>query len=246
MSCFPGAYKLDISTVTQVLAALFGLGQSIDPIAKVIVLDIRLPRIILAALGGGALAVAGVCLQGTLRNQLADPFTLGISAGAACGASLILVPNISLTYLTLKILPNIAPSTLLTLAAFLGALSATLATLYLGYGQGRFGQNQIILAGIAVATFLGALVALVKALNEESVTSIVFWIMGSFQGKSWTDVPVILFTTISGAIFLITRWRALDLLSLGDAQAQQMGLITVSMSLTKKDNFAKIKDLTIV
>ena len=223
VATFPGAYPLDGPMVLKALLAGLGLGEVQDPVSQMIVWQIRLPRIILAALCGGALALAGVCLQGTLRNHLADPFTLGISAGAACGASLILVPNF-LSTVVLQIWPSLGPSSLLALAAFLGASLATLATLYLGSSQGRFGQNQMILAGIAVATFLGALVALVKALNEESVTSIVFWIMGSLQGKSWGELPLILLTQIPAMLFLSLRWRALDLFSLGDAHAQQMGL----------------------
>ena len=85
-------------------------------------------------------------------------------------------------------------------------------------------KTDIILAGIAVAAFLGAVVALVKALNEESVTSIVFWIMGSLQGRGWDSVPLLLATLLPGLLVVLPGWRKLDMLALGDEQAAHLGL----------------------
>ncbi|MBQ7585729.1 MAG: iron ABC transporter permease [Desulfovibrionaceae bacterium] len=226
-SCFRGAYPLEMTQVLKALGAKLNLCAAPPSLTELLVLEIRLPRIILAALCGGSLAMAGVCLQGTLKNRLADPFTLGLAAGAACGASLVLSDNLGIA----NHLPNLAQASLISLMAFLGALLATSATLYLGQNQGHLDRSQIILAGIAVATFLGALVALVKALNEESVTSIVFWIMGSFQGKTWQELPLLLLTLIPSLIFLAFNWRALDLFSLGDDAAQQLGLNVVRLRL---------------
>ena len=109
-------------------------------------------------------------------------------------------------------------------AALAGALAALGGALWLGRGDGAFSRESVILAGIAVAAFLGALVALVKALNEESVTSIVFWIMGSFQGRGWNSMPLLLATTLPGLLITALGWRTLDVLALGDEQAAQSGL----------------------
>lgn len=109
-------------------------------------------------------------------------------------------------------------------AALIGALAALGCALWLGRGDGAFSRESVILAGIAVAAFLGALVALVKALNEESVTSIVFWIMGSFQGRGWSSLPLLLATLVPGLLATSLGWRALDVLALGDEQAAQTGL----------------------
>ncbi|MBQ7606498.1 MAG: iron ABC transporter permease [Desulfovibrionaceae bacterium] len=205
-SCFFGACALDSADIVRVFLSS---DEAIDQSIRQIVLMLRLPRALLAALCGGSLAVAGVALQGVLRNPLADPYTLGISQGAACGASLVLIGNLALW---------------IPWAAFAGAMLATFATLWLGQGQGRPVAAGVLLAGIAVSTFFGSLVALIKALNEESVTSIVFWIMGSLQGRSWESLPIILVCLIPASLVLALEWRALDVLALGDDQALGMGV----------------------
>lgn len=209
-----------------------GLAPSVppDPARMLVVGDIRLARVVLSLLCGGGLAVAGVALQGVLHNPLADPFTLGISAGAASGASLAIAFGGSLVSLpAFAALSQLTPEGflaegLVSLAAFVGSLIALGMALGLGRAGGSFQRESVILAGIAVATFLGALVALVKALNEESVTSIVFWIMGSFQGRGWNNAPLLLLPLLCGGTVVALHWRQLDVLAMGDTQASQMGL----------------------
>lgn len=231
LACLPGPFPLGVNEVFRALAASLGLAAApVDASQLLVVGQIRLARVCLAALCGGALAVAGVALQGVLRNPLADPFTLGISAGAACGASMaIALGGVGGGFgLWLgRILGHAAGVTqagLVAPAALAGALLALCGALWLGRGKGDFSRESVILAGIAVAAFLGALVALVKALNEESVTSIVFWILGSLQGRGWDSLPLLLATFIPGLLAVGLGWRALDVLSLGDEQAAQLGL----------------------
>ena len=230
LACLPGPVSLSAGQVFHALAAQLGLAAPPQDTALMLVVgQIRLARVCLAALCGGALAVAGVALQGVLRNPLADPFTLGISAGAACGASMALALGgvigaalsgpLSALHISLP-----GSAALVAPAALLGALLALAGALWLGRGDGGFRRESVILAGIAVAAFLGALVALIKALNEESVTSIVFWIMGSFQGRGWDSLPLLLATLVPGLAAVVWGWRALDVLTLGDEQAAQLGL----------------------
>lgn len=224
LACFYGSYPLEGETVLSCLGDMLFSSSRKPSFAHVIVSDIRLSRALLSSLAGGALSCAGVILQACLRSRLADPFTLGISQGAAFGASLILTGSLPLLS---SILP---PSFAIALAAFLGALLATLATLLLA-SSGNADDSHIILSGIAVATFLGALVALFKALNEESVTSIVFWIMGSFQGKTWQMLPLLLVTSLPSLFLLCFLWRSFDLMLLGDTQAQHMGVNVKTLRL---------------
>ena len=239
LACLPGPVPLSASSVFRALAGLAGLAGLApaqgDPAITGVVVSIRLARVCLAALCGGALAMAGAALQGVLRNPLADPFTLGISAGAACGASMAIALGGPLVALLGNVqgLGNVPGSMLgvgvshaglVAPAALIGALAALGGALWLGRGDGAFSRESVILAGIAVAAFLGALVALVKALNEESVTSIVFWIMGSFQGRGWSSLPLLLATLVPGLLATALGWRALDVLALGDEQAAQTGL----------------------
>ncbi len=175
--------------------------------------DIRLGRVVLSFLTGAALAVSGGVFQGLLRNPLADPFTLGISSGAACGAALAL--GLGWTLPGLNALP---------LAALAGAFAAMGMVLGLSRLAGDFSRESLVLGGIVVSTFLGATIALIKSLNEESVSAIVFWIMGSFQGRGFDHVGVMLpYLAVGGAtVFLLAR--ELDILALGPEQAAQVGV----------------------
>ncbi len=200
--------------VMKILLGMSGLADSAnaDPSVALVVGQIRFSRVVLALLAGGGLAVAGTALQGVLRNPLADPFVLGISAGAACGASLAIVFG------------GRGHGVFIAPAAFAGAMAALGLALALGRAAGGLRRETVILSGIAVATFLGAVVSLTKALNEESVTSIVFWIMGSFQGRGWADAPLLIWPLALGLAAVGLHWRELDVLHLGDLEAAQLGL----------------------
>lgn len=226
LSCLPGPAGLSPREVLAAFSAVLGLGPAVPPETVLVVLQIRLARACMALLCGGALATAGVALQGVLRNPLADPFTLGISAGAACGASIVIAFGAPLALAL-----GISISALISGGALCGALLALGGALWLGRSGGAFNRESIILGGIAVAAFLGAVVALVKALNEESVTSIVFWIMGSLQGRGWDAMPLLLLTLLPGLCCIVCCWRALDVLGLGDEQAAQTGLSVARVRL---------------
>lgn len=214
-----GPVDLSPCKALSILASLFNPPAELeqDP-AFIIVLRLRLPRALLALLCGGVLAAAGAILQGALRNPLADPFTLGVSAGAACGASVVLA------FPALIPAPPFLSAAITALAALAGALAALCATLLLGGAKGDLKKESIILAGIAVSTFMGALAAMVKALNEDSVASIVFWLMGSLQGRGWSSLLILSLTAAPCLLILLFSWRRLDVLSLGDDEARSLGL----------------------
>ena len=212
--------RLDIPVGDVGKSILAGLGfnpdPDLDPTWVVVVFDIRLSRICLSMLVGVALAVAGTVFQGILRNPLADPFTIGVSTGAAFGASLALFFGFgSKTILGFGFLP---------FGALAGALAALFAVIALGRINGQLRRDTMVLAGIVVATFLSALISLIKSLNEESVASIVFWVMGSFQGRSWNHVAFVLPYMTAGLLIIWFYSRELDILAMGDTQARQMGV----------------------
>jgi iron complex transport system permease protein len=213
-----GTFKISYDSIIRIWLSPFVPSQAEGPgeTASYIVLHVRLARICLALLVGGALALAGAVYQGVLLNPLADPFTLGISTGAAFGASVAILFGVGgIHFMGISALPA---------AAFLGALFALYAVYLLGSVEGRINLVTIVLAGIIVSTFLSAMISLLKSLNEESVSTIVFWIMGSLSGKSWTHVLLVLPYIAAGAIFILCFTRELDLLSLGDIQAQHLGV----------------------
>lgn len=208
---FFGSYPLPADAIHQAIGAMLH-GQA-ETQALVIVRDIRLGRILLSFLTGAALAVSGGVFQGLLRNPLADPFTLGISSGAACGAALAL--GMGWTVAGLSTLP---------LAALGGAFAAMILVLAMSRLAGDFSRESLVLGGIVVSTFLGALIALIKSLNEESVAAIVFWIMGSFQGRGFEHIELMLPYMAAGCALVLFLARELDILGLGSEQAAQVGV----------------------
>jgi len=213
-----GPLEISYKTILQLwLSPLHPAWASgVDDTVRYIVIHVRLARIVLALEVGGALALAGAVYQGVLLNPLADPFTLGVSTGAAFGASLAIIAGVGgIHLLGISALPA---------AAFAGALTALYLVYLLGRMDGRIHVTTLVLAGIIVSTFLSACISLIKSLNEDSVSTIVFWIMGSLSGKSWTHVLLVLPYLVLGGGVIFWYVRELDLLSLGDIQAQHLGV----------------------
>ncbi len=186
-----------------------------------IVMDLRLPRTLLAVASGFGLALAGTVFQGVLRNPLADPFTLGVSSGAACGAALAISLGAS----------AIAHGFGIPLFAFVGALLSLLVVLVLGGISRGLQRESLVLAGIVVSAFLAAVISLIKALDESSVTGIVFWVMGSFQGRGWAELALMAPGLLVGVSVIFCLHREVDILALGDTAATHLGLSSANHRL---------------
>jgi len=211
-----GRLAVPWSTIAVVLLGKMGVKlQFVDHTTEVVVWGIRLSRVLLAGGVGAALAVAGVVFQGLLLNPLADPFTIGVSTGGAFGVALLVLLGVGGSFWGLSPLP---------LGALAGSLAALAAVLVLAREAGRLRQESLILAGIVVSTFLSALISLIKSLDEESLSTIVLWIMGSFSGRGWVHVGFLIPYLLGG--FFLTLWhsRELDLLALGEEQAHYLGV----------------------
>jgi iron complex transport system permease protein len=192
----------------------------IDSLFPVVVVDVRLPRILSSAIVGGGLAISGVVFQGILLNPLADPYTLGVSAGAAFGASLAILLNIG--FLGMYSVP---------LFAFGGAVATLLFVIYLSSSSGGFSSNNLILSGIIVAAILSAGISLLKYIADEQVAVIIFWLMGSFGSKTWTDVSLIFISVASGFLVIIYFARDMNLMSLGNRTASSLGVDTRKVTI---------------
>ncbi len=216
-ACLLGPYEIPVLQVCYELFPFFTPSFDVSSAASVIVLDIRLPRAVLAWLTGTALGAAGAVFQGILQNPLADPFTLGVSTGAAFGASLAI-------FFGVTSLPIWIEAGVLPVAAVLGASVALILVLTLGRAGGRLRRETVVLAGIVVASFLSALVSLLKSLDEESVASIVFWIMGSFSGRGWDHILFVWPAIAIGLVGVIFFAKEIDILCLGDDHAIMLGL----------------------
>ncbi len=183
-----------------------------DTLSSLIVTDIRLPRSVLALLVGGALGLSGAVLQGLTRNPLAEPGLLGVSTGAALGAVMAI-------YFGVTAISGIAGPVL----GMVGALGACALTFGLGQGGGTI---TLVLAGAAVSSLTAAGIALALnfAPNPYAAYEIMNWLLGSLADKSWAQVWLILPFVVIGGVALATTGRALDALSLGEAQAESLGV----------------------
>lgn len=186
-------------------------------VADVIVWTLRLPRVVLAALVGGGLAVIGVAMQALVRNPLAEPYILGVSSGASAGVSLFYLGFLP---------PLLARSLSIPLAAFLGALAAMLVV-YLVARQGpRVSTARLLLAGVAVSAFLAALTAFVTFASPEpnKIRTVLFLLLGSFAGTTWGEVALPAAGSLLGLGVLWALARPLDALLTGEEPAQSLGV----------------------
>jgi len=186
-----------------------------------IVLQIRLPRVFAAALVGVGLTSAGVVLQGLLRNPMADPYVLGISAGASLGASLAIGFGFGTTFLGfLYAVP---------LMAFIGALATILVVYNIAKLGGGTSMLSLLLIGIAASSFLSAIVSLIKLVSSDALHGIIYWIMGSLQIAGWTHVYIAAPLILGGTIAIFFFSRELNMISLGESQAQHLGVDVESL-----------------
>lgn len=180
-----------------------------------ILLKIRLPRIILSALIGGALSISGVAYQGIFKNPMADPFVLGISSGAALGATFVIVTGAKFGFLGLSSV---------SVGAFVGALAAAFTV----YNIGRIGNRTpvvtLLLAGIAVNYFLSSMISIVMSLNRDRMENIIFWTMGSVSTATWLQIAVAFVPILIGSLYLLTCARDLNALALGEDSAKGLGV----------------------
>jgi iron complex transport system permease protein len=203
-----GAAELD---TRQFLDVLLGRASDTD---RFIVLQLRAPRVVMAALVGGGLAVAGATFQALLRNPLAEPYILGVSGGAAAGAVLALAAG----WVTVT-------SFALPLAAFLGASTAILLVFGVALSaRRRLDVRVLLLSGVVVGAFFAAVIALVLSLAEApTVRSAVLWMMGSLSGASWRGVGVVASYTLPSVLVVLVLARSLNLMSIGEETAAFLG-----------------------
>ncbi|MCP1156412.1 MULTISPECIES: FecCD family ABC transporter permease [Bacillus] len=192
------------------------LDASVDPMHSNIVMNIRLPRVILAGLVGASLAIAGAAFQGLLRNPLADPYTLGVSSGASVGAVLVLFFQISIPFAGLFTLP---------ILSMVFSFLTIFAVLFFARRIDRAMKVEtIILTGIIVSSFLGALISLMIALTGEELRQIIGWIMGSVSMRGWAYIRIILPFFIIGSLLLMINAKELNAMSFGEERAQHLGV----------------------
>jgi iron complex transport system permease protein len=213
-----GPIELGISSVLESAAARLHVPGATTPLTETeeaILWEIRVPRVVLAALVGGMLALAGATYQGVFRNPLADPYLLGVAAGAGLGAT------IAIAYLP----EGLRGQRALPIAAFLGGSAAVVLT----YAVGRSAKRErdaatLVLAGVTVAAFFTAWQTFIQQQNADTLQQVYTWILGNIPSTGWSDVVLILPYVAIAAIVIIALRRVVDILNLGDDEAASLGV----------------------
>jgi iron complex transport system permease protein len=189
------------------------VGGTLDPARQTILWSVRLPRVLLAALIGGGLALVGAVLQAVFRNPMADSGLLGVGSGAALGAVLAVNTGWGDVFLAVP------------LAAFGGAFCAVVALYVLAHAWGRPSLHGLLLTGLAVSAMAGAGVSMLLVVTEEfRVRTVLFWLAGGLEGRSWVHAGLGAAFVLGGGACLWALSRALDVLSLGTEEAAALGL----------------------
>lgn len=215
VSTLLGAANLGWTRVVhEVWAQLTGGTSPLSVTEAAIVWQVRLPRVVLAGLVGAALAVSGAAFQGVFRNPLADPYLLGAAAGAGMAATIVVVAAPQTTGWIVGPLP---------LAAFAGSIGGVSLTWLLGRSAGG-GTAVLLLAGVAVASFLTAVQTFAQQLNTDTIKQVYSWMLGGLNTSGWTEVLVTVPYIVVAATILCLCGRLLDVLAVGDDEAASLGV----------------------
>jgi iron complex transport system permease protein len=211
---FVGSFETSWATIYRLLTQY-------DPAdtSQYVILHLRLPRLLLAFLAGGALASVGYLIQALVNNPLADPYILGTASGAALGANIVFFGLLPIQVGGIYLPP---------VFAFLGALAVTFLAISIAYKKGQIISTQLLLGGVALSSLLTAITSLITFLSdsEDKLRSIIFWTMGSFERAQWPDIPLLLMVVVLFTLFFSFLHKQINILLLGENRAFQLGVNT--------------------
>lgn len=192
-------------------------GVTCDDSIRFIIFEVRLPRIILAVLTGSLLSMAGAVYQAIFQNPMADPYVIGISSGAAFGATIAII------FLPPMMLLG---NSIVSLAAFLSAILTSILVYFISKTKRGVDTFSLLLTGVVISTVLSSFISLMMLAHQDEAMKIMTWTMGSFNAKSWNHVLTILIPTVIGIFFTIYHGKDLNVLVMGEEEAMSMGLDT--------------------
>lgn len=184
---------------------------------QVIIFGLRFPRILLAGFAGMGLAIAGTVFQSVFRNPLADPYLLGVSSGAAFGATLAAIIGIEVRVLSFGTM---------SVFAFVGAMVVVMILYKVALTKEEIPMTVLLLSGLAVNYFLTSLMTLMMTFHQDQIEAIYFWTLGSFKNANMIKVVLVGLIVLISSLFLYSKHREMDLLILGDEQAKSLGIET--------------------
>lgn len=210
-----GTANIAICDTFKILAGKLNSSFSgISNSKEIIIFNIRLPRVLLSYISGASLALCGCGYQSVFKNPLSDPFILGVSSGAALGATLSIVLKMPNTYLGLNIT---------ALMAFFGAVITVFVVFAIYENSQRNSTSSLLLIGIAIGQFITAVISVLMLLNQDNIKDIYFWTLGSFAAKSWPHLAVVSVYFVIGFCFMMHNSKNLDVMLLGSQEAQYLG-----------------------
>jgi len=209
-----------IDTFKIVISRVPILGDSIDisymPSSyQTIILNIRIPRVLIGVIVGASLAGVGAVFQGMFKNPMADPYVIGISSGAALGAGLAIIFN--LTWMVFGI-------STISMAAFLGSILTSFLVYWISKVKNKVPVTILLLSGIAVGQFLTAILSFLMVIYTKDMTKIIYWTLGSFSGKGWDHITSMAIPMILSMILINFFSRDLNVMLLGEESAQNLGI----------------------
>lgn len=185
-----------------------------------IVWQVRMPRVLISAMVGGALAVVGATFQGVFQNSLADPHILGVSSGAALGATFAMLTGISVSFMGLGTIG---------VFAFLGAMLTVLLVYQVAGVGGQISTTNMLLTGTAISTMLSSIISLLMTFHNDQISKVYMWTMGSFSSATWEKVLFLAIFVLIGVTVLVICSGKLNILMMGEEDAQCLGVDTVRM-----------------
>lgn len=210
-SCFVGAASISPAALHAVVMG----DSSLNHTERMILLQLRLPRIVIAGLVGGSLAAAGVGFQGLFRNPLAEPYVIGASSGAALGVAIVVICGLRTSVL------SVGATTLMAMA---GAIAVVLLVLAAGALARAPSTISLLLAGVVISSMINAIVSALMFLYDQKAVAILSWLMGSLANSHWGSVRMVAVVGGSGMLLTWMLSRPLDAFTLGDTASQSLGL----------------------
>ena len=214
-----GSVYISPADIIRILAGRLSgaaLPESVNPVYPALVMDLRLPRVLLAFVTGAALAVCGTVMQSVLKNPLASPYGLGISSGAGLGAAVVMVTGASAGILGMFLLPVVSFGCGLATVVFVMAVASRL--------DRRMSNLTIVLTGMVISLFFNAIMNLLATLSPTYAQRINLWQLGSFSSREWSSVWILLPVTVLCIILFLSYSREMDIMTFGEEQAQAMGV----------------------
>jgi iron complex transport system permease protein len=217
ISLSQGAADIPLETTLGIVLAELHLPVDRDwsDAQRAIIVEVRLPRVLMAAAVGATLAICGGAYQGLFRNPLADPYLIGAASGAALGGTIAITSNIDVSFYAASVL---------TLFAFVGALTASLISFALGRSSHEAPTISLILAGVAVSAFATSATSLLMLQSEDDLRVVLSWVLGGFNLASWDKMWLLLPYAVPAVLVVFLHARLLNAMQLDDEEARHLGV----------------------